>query len=57
MRKFSKVVPVFVGTTEGSETSFIKKTVLHHDGPHMAVDKDYNLVEWFWTSWHLWCQV
>ena len=44
MRKFSKVVQVFVRTTEESKPSFTKNPVLHHGGPDVAVDEDGNLV-------------
>ena len=44
MRKFSKVVQVFVGTTKESKPSFKKKTALHRSGPHVAVDEDCDLV-------------
>ena len=44
MRKFSKVVQVFVGTMGESKPSFTKNPVLHCGGPHVAVDEDCNLV-------------
>ena len=44
MRKFSKVVKVFVGTTEESKPSFTKNPVLHRGCPHVAVDEDCDLV-------------